>query len=83
VYLDPHTIQTAGRLPDVAPTYFCDAVRLMPTAAIDPSLALGFYCRDLGKGSCHHCLQAMPAWVEIEVQLEVMNSISKMGAPQQ
>lgn len=29
-------------------SYFCSMLRLMPLAGIDPSLALGFYCRTLG-----------------------------------
>lgn len=30
-------------------SFRCDALRSMPLLSIDPSLALGFYCRDLGE----------------------------------
>ncbi len=49
MYLDPHTPQAAGVLPEAVPSYFSELVRLMPTAAIDPSLALGFYCKGPGE----------------------------------
>jgi hypothetical protein len=29
-------------------SYFCSQLRLMPLGNIDPSLAIGFYCRSLG-----------------------------------
>ncbi len=29
-------------------TYHCNTLRLMPLASIDPSLAIGFYCRSAG-----------------------------------
>lgn len=32
-----------------AATYHCDTLRLMPLASIDPSLAIGFYCRSAGE----------------------------------
>mmetsp|Transcript_1077 Transcript_1077/g.2521 ORF Transcript_1077/g.2521 Transcript_1077/m.2521 type:complete len:390 (+) Transcript_1077:406-1575(+) len=46
-YLDPHTLQAAGNpcIPEVASTYFCDALQHMLASKLDPSLALGFYCR--------------------------------------
>ena len=48
MYMDPHETQRLVQLPDGIATYFCGTVRLMPAAAIDPSLALGFYCRCAG-----------------------------------
>lgn len=33
-------------------SYFCSVLRLMPLSGIDPSLALGFYCRGLGARCC-------------------------------
>ncbi|GFH15454.1 cysteine protease [Haematococcus lacustris] len=56
LYLDPHELQPAGPLPECLPSYFCQAVRLMPTAAIDPSLAIGFYCRTMGLALLLSCL---------------------------
>ena len=32
-----------------ASSYHCDRLRLMPLASIDPSLAIGFYCRSAGE----------------------------------
>ncbi len=29
-------------------TYWSQTIRMMPLASIDPSLAIGFYCRTLG-----------------------------------
>eukprot|EP00697_Spironema_sp_BW2_P015264 gnl/Spiro4/6037_TR3096_c0_g1_i1.p1 gnl/Spiro4/6037_TR3096_c0_g1~~gnl/Spiro4/6037_TR3096_c0_g1_i1.p1 ORF type:complete len:424 (+),score=98.36 gnl/Spiro4/6037_TR3096_c0_g1_i1:97-1368(+) len=47
VYLDPHypraTVDMSGDFSSV--TYHCTTVRKMQISAIDPSLALGFYCR--------------------------------------
>lgn len=40
-----------------ASTYHCDRLRLMPLASIDPSLAIGFYCRsagELAEAQCRH-----------------------------
>lgn len=48
LYLDPHTIQAAGPLSSSWSTYFCETPRLVPMSSIDPSLALGFYCKDQG-----------------------------------
>jgi hypothetical protein len=45
LYMDPHETQRLAQLPDGIATYFCSTIRLMPAAAIDPSLALGFYFR--------------------------------------
>lgn len=45
LYMDPHQTQRLAQLPDDIATYFCDTMRLMPLTAIDPSMALGFYCR--------------------------------------
>lgn len=39
--------QVASEAADME-TYFCSALRLMPLANIDPSLAIGFYCRSPG-----------------------------------
>lgn len=54
-YLDPHTVQTAApdeaalssSFPDEDETekYHCDNIKLMQASNIDPSLAIGFYCR--------------------------------------
>jgi hypothetical protein len=30
-------------------SYFCDTVRLLPAASLDPSMALGFLCRGAGR----------------------------------
>eukprot|EP00198_Chlamydomonas_reinhardtii_P001713 XP_001691049.1 autophagy protein [Chlamydomonas reinhardtii] len=38
IYLDPHEAQLA------LGTYFCDVVRVLPSAQLDPSLAIGFVC---------------------------------------
>lgn len=49
LYLDPHTVQPAAPLPAAGASYFCGAgARLMPIASMDPSVAIGFYCRDAG-----------------------------------
>ncbi|XP_020582696.1 cysteine protease ATG4B-like isoform X2 [Phalaenopsis equestris] len=50
-YLDPHEVQPVV---DIKPdnveadtsSYHCSTVRSMPLDSIDPSLAIGFYCRD-------------------------------------
>ncbi|MEW5299701.1 MAG: hypothetical protein WDW36_002691 [Sanguina aurantia] len=42
LFLDPHEARPCATLPDHARTYFCDTARLMPIAAMDASLALGF-----------------------------------------
>jgi hypothetical protein len=39
----------AASLPADLPTFFCCTPRLMSLAAIDPSLAVGFYCQNAGK----------------------------------
>lgn len=51
LYLDPHDVQPAVKMtsPDVdtdTSSYHCGLVRRMALEAVDPSLALGFYCRD-------------------------------------
>eukprot|EP00850_Spirogloea_muscicola_P023418 SM000354S13413 [mRNA] locus=s354:19165:21305:- [translate_table: standard] len=49
-YLDPHEVQSLSRVSldsavEVDTTsYHCSVVRRMPLEAIDPSIALGFYC---------------------------------------
>eukprot|EP00878_Enallax_costatus_P012442 GHUV01012993.1.p1 GENE.GHUV01012993.1~~GHUV01012993.1.p1 ORF type:complete len:390 (+),score=129.99 GHUV01012993.1:1071-2240(+) len=45
MYLDPHEAQQMPVLPDDVATFHCCAPRLMPLTAIDPSLAIGFYCK--------------------------------------
>lgn len=47
VFLDPHETQQVVAAAEVgqSATYHCDTVRTMPVANIDPSLAIGFYCR--------------------------------------
>lgn len=50
-YLDPHEVQQAFTVsPDDmevdTSSYHCSAVKQMPLSAVDPSLALGFYCRN-------------------------------------
>lgn len=49
LYLDPHDTQPVLPLPTAASTYFCGAVRLMPMATMDPSLAIGFLCAGQGE----------------------------------
>ncbi|KAL5987496.1 hypothetical protein ACLOJK_035244 [Asimina triloba] len=51
IYLDPHEVQPVieiARDNTEADTssYHCNVVRQMPLDMIDPSLAIGFYCRD-------------------------------------
>ena len=36
-------------------SYFCSHLRLMPLCNIDPSLAIGFYCRSAGESLGHSC----------------------------
>ena len=55
LYLDPHTVQPAATdsecddeffpYQDVVNTYHCTCPRLVSAASIDPSLAVGFFCR--------------------------------------
>jgi cysteine protease ATG4 len=51
LYLDPHEVQQVVEIsPDKTEvetgSYHCSVVRQMPLSAIDPSLAIGFYCRN-------------------------------------
>eukprot|EP00249_Psilotum_nudum_P019197 c27138_g1_i1 orf=316-1206(-) len=51
LYLDPHEVQqvlviSPDNLEVDTSSYHCSVVRNMPLNAIDPSLALGFYCRN-------------------------------------
>ena len=46
-------------------TYWSQKMRMMPLASIDPSLAIGFYCRTLGMPAC--CLY--PYQLGLAVQL--------------
>ena len=43
--------QVAAEASDLE-SYFCSQLRLMPLGNIDPSLAIGFYCRSLGEPHC-------------------------------
>ncbi len=45
-------MQVASEAADLD-TYFCSALRLMPIANIDPSLAIGFYCSSSGAHTSH------------------------------
>ncbi|EOA27053.1 hypothetical protein CARUB_v10023148mg [Capsella rubella] len=50
-YLDPHEVQQVVTVnketPDVdTSSYHCKVLRYVPLESLDPSLALGFYCRD-------------------------------------
>lgn len=49
IYLDPHTVQEAVVSQALHDTYHCKSVRTMPAHNIDPSVALGFYCRNAGE----------------------------------
>ncbi|CAN6453559.1 unnamed protein product [Victoria cruziana] len=51
IYLDPHELQPAVDIscnnPDADPSsYHCSVVRQMNLNMLDPSIAIGFYCRD-------------------------------------
>ncbi|KAJ1694457.1 hypothetical protein LUZ63_011155 [Rhynchospora breviuscula] len=51
LYLDPHEVQPAvdiesDNLEADTSSYHCSTVRHIPLDQIDPSLAIGFYCRD-------------------------------------
>ncbi|XP_042472716.1 cysteine protease ATG4B-like isoform X3 [Zingiber officinale] len=51
LYLDPHEVQSAVdiKMDDLeadCSSYHCSTVRHLPLDAIDPSLAIGFYCKD-------------------------------------
>ena len=56
-YLDPHTVQDAlpmdADLMSDASSFECATVRSMPGAHLDPSVALGFYCRS--QADVQHC----------------------------
>jgi len=47
-YLDPHVSQSFVLMADnfATESYHCNIPQKMPMASIDPSLAIGFYCRD-------------------------------------
>ncbi|RZC47979.1 hypothetical protein C5167_040939 [Papaver somniferum] len=50
-YLDPHEVQQVAELQKEnleadTTSYHCSVVRNLPLEMIDPSLAIGFYCRD-------------------------------------
>jgi Peptidase family C54 len=46
LYLDPHTIQPAATSKADWESFSCDVLRTMWLSSLDPSLALGFYCRN-------------------------------------
>ncbi|CAM8952043.1 unnamed protein product [Rhodiola kirilowii] len=51
IYLDPHFVQRVvnineEKLDTDTSSYHCNTLRHMPLESIDPSLAIGFYCRD-------------------------------------
>ncbi|KAL6209721.1 hypothetical protein ACLB2K_020661 [Fragaria x ananassa] len=55
IYLDPHQVQAVVELSrndsevvdcDATASYHCNVIRHIPLDTIDPSLAIGFYCRD-------------------------------------
>lgn len=46
LYLDPHEAQAASR--SALGSYFCDVVRVLPGASLDPSMAIGFVCSGPG-----------------------------------
>jgi len=56
IYLDPHTVQPAATnnqcddeffpYQDIVSTYHCSTPRLVPAASIDPSVAIGFFCKN-------------------------------------
>ncbi|KAJ3022778.1 Cysteine protease atg4a [Thoreauomyces humboldtii] len=53
LYLDPHIMRPAVDIKDVESStkndfssYHCETVRTIPLISLDPSLVLGFYCRD-------------------------------------
>lgn len=50
IYLDPHQAQQTPAQAGEPSTYFSQTIRMMPLASIDPSLAIGFYCRTLDDG---------------------------------
>ncbi|KAI3817297.1 hypothetical protein L1987_11086 [Smallanthus sonchifolius] len=50
-YLDPHEVQqtvniSKNNLEADTSSYHCNVIRQIPLESIDPSLAIGFYCRD-------------------------------------
>lgn len=47
LYLDPHAVQDAALAEGCESTFHCTALRTMPAVNIDPSVAIGFYCRDV------------------------------------
>lgn len=60
VYLDPHFARPVPRTDEDLATYHCDAVRHMAITAMDPSLAIGFYCRTAGEARPPASLTARP-----------------------
>ncbi len=45
-------------------SYFCSHLRLMPLSNIDPSLAIGFYCRSAGE-SLWRSYSPVPAYLPV------------------
>ena len=50
-YLTWWSLQCGSSPRAVKETYFCSTARAMPVDSIDPSLAIGFYCRNIGIAS--------------------------------
>ncbi|KAI4357426.1 hypothetical protein L6164_001374 [Bauhinia variegata] len=53
LYLDPHDVQPVVNINGDnqeanTSSYHCNVIRYIPIDSIDPSLAIGFYCRDKG-----------------------------------
>lgn len=46
LFLDPHQVQPAATSDELWTTFRCDVLRTLPLPSIDPSLALGFHCKD-------------------------------------
>ena len=46
LYLDPHTVHNALDDTGDLSTFTCDRINHMNLASINPSLAMGFFCRD-------------------------------------
>lgn len=80
LFLDPHETQQVVADSEVgdAATYHCDTLRLMPLASIDPSLAIGFYCRS-AESLRELCSQL--AQLEVKSAGAPLVSIAKGDAP--
>jgi len=49
LYLDPHEVQPAACSDGDCGTFRGDTLRTLPLLSVDPSMALGFYCKDAGE----------------------------------